>query len=138
MLAHILTLTLVFGQSTTAQSPQVRFSATTDLVIVELFYLRAGKPVAGLTTKDFALTVDRQTRAIESVEYVTDAGKKPYYLLAFRPTDAERGTGPRAAEITATIDTRDVKAVYRFTLPARWPASQTPRQGSPPGHPSAP
>src|SRR5262249_17045837 len=95
-------------------------------VIVQMTFLKSGQPIVGLTAKDFVVKVDKQGRAIESVQYVVPEGKPPYYLLAFKPIESERGTGPHAAQIIVTIGKNEVKANYKFSVPRRGSAPQTP------------
>src|SRR5580704_14503753 len=72
--AIVLVLMAGIRSSAIRVSAQDRFRGGIDLVEADAVVLGAdGRPAIGLTPTDFALSVDGQPRAIESVEYVDAA-----------------------------------------------------------------
>ena len=95
-------------QQPQTQTPQATFRATTRLIVQSVFVKdKDGKPIEGLTAKDFVITEDGQPQDIACVEYqrlATDAAppdpQAPVPLTAKPATTATTiaPAGPAALE----------------------------------------
>ena len=60
------------ADSRQVQQPPPTFRTDVDVIAVDVSVLdREGHPIAGLTTQDFAVTVDGQARRVASGEYIS-------------------------------------------------------------------
>jgi VWFA-related protein len=70
VIAMMLCSTVGFAQQPQTQTPQATFRSTTRLIVQTVFVKdKDGKPIEGLTAKDFVITEDGQPQDIAFVEY---------------------------------------------------------------------
>ncbi len=104
-LAVVITAT-VRGQNPTQdpQPPAATFRTSIDLVPVDVNIIdNGGRPVTGLTAKDFMLTVDGKPRRISSAEYVSAVrDSKP--LAPVPPNVSSNASGAAGRMIMLVVD----------------------------------
>jgi VWFA-related protein len=95
-------------QQPQAQPPQATFRATTRLIVQSVFVKdKDGKPIEGLTAKDFVITEDGQPQDIAFVEYqrlATEVAPQAADLQAPVPLTAKPAT--TATTVAPTVQTQ--------------------------------
>src|SRR5579862_3784038 len=101
----------VSAQQSAPQQPAATFRATTHLIVQTVTVKdKSGKPVLGLTAKDFVVIEDGQPQDIAFVEYEALVGR------AIKPSQTEIAQNPRARSAVLRIAERT-----DAPLPANWP-----------------
>jgi VWFA-related protein len=82
------------GQQAVPDQPPQTFRTAVDLVSADVAVIdRDGKPVHGLTTADFTLTVDGRPRKVSTAEYIAQVRRDPA---------GDRGSSPAAVSTNTT------------------------------------
>lgn len=100
MLFCALSLSAQTGRNKTADSQTPTFQATTQLVVETVVVKdKSGKPITGLTAKDFVLTEDNVAQSIRFFEYqrLDEAAPAPVLPDSFRVTPLPRLTQSQIA-----------------------------------------
>ncbi|HEY2150943.1 MAG TPA: VWA domain-containing protein [Vicinamibacterales bacterium] len=109
--AIVIVLIAAIRSGPNRPSAQARFRGGIDLVEADAIVLSAdGRAATGLTAADFTLSVDGQSRAIESVEYVDAAAGGPSRPNTARGATAAPSPRPPQRHIVFVIDEGNIDA----------------------------
>ena len=103
-------------QQPQTQTPQATFRATTRLIVQSVFVKdKDGKPIEGLTAKDFVITEDGQPQDIAFVEYQRLATEIP------APAADPQAPTPLTAKPATTATTVAPAVQTGISSPPPWP-----------------